>query len=149
MLLIPPRLYLRWTDRAPKCGLKPCSSRAPRSRGTVQSHCSEPHLPRLNSCSALHRGFSFRDRHSRRWIKSGSPVHRLSRTAAVQVEDPGFEPGGSEDPPLGRFGPTFWRYEFAPVPSAESTTISDRVLLTISFSSACSSAGTLNLSSVC
>ena len=40
-------------------------------------------------------------------------------------------------------------YDFEPAPSAESMTISDRVLLTIAFSSACSSAGTLNLSSVC
>src|SRR5438105_1859764 len=39
-------------------------------------------------------------------------------------------------------------YELAPAGSAESTTISDRVLLTIAFSSTCSSAGTLNLSSV-
>ena len=39
-------------------------------------------------------------------------------------------------------------YEFAVATSAEPTTISDRVLLTIAFSSACSLVGTLNLSSV-
>jgi hypothetical protein len=45
--------------------------------------------------------------------------------------------------------PTLRRYEFATAPSAELTTISDRVLSTIALSSACSSTGTLNLSSVC
>jgi hypothetical protein len=40
-------------------------------------------------------------------------------------------------------------YDFEAAPSAESMTISARVLLTIALSWACSSAGTLNLSSVC
>jgi len=40
-------------------------------------------------------------------------------------------------------------YYFEPAMSAESMTISDRVLWTIAFNSACSSAGTANLSSVC
>jgi hypothetical protein len=41
------------------------------------------------------------------------------------------------------------RYEPASARSAESTTISGRVLFTIASSSACSAPGTLNLSSVC
>jgi hypothetical protein len=45
-------------------------------------------------------------------------------------------------------GTTSASYEFVVAPSAEPTTISDRVLLTIAFSLACSLAGTLNLSSV-
>jgi hypothetical protein len=40
-------------------------------------------------------------------------------------------------------------YQLARGKGTESTTISDRVLLTIVFSSACSSVGTANLSSVC
>ena len=40
-------------------------------------------------------------------------------------------------------------YAFTAGKSTESTTISDRVLLTMVLSSACSSAGTANLSSVC
>jgi hypothetical protein len=40
-------------------------------------------------------------------------------------------------------------YELTPGRSTESGTISDRVLLTIVFSSACSSVGTANLSNVC
>ena len=40
-------------------------------------------------------------------------------------------------------------YDFEAAASAESMTISARVLLTIALSWACSSAGTLNLSSVC
>src|SRR3981189_1207625 len=40
-------------------------------------------------------------------------------------------------------------YELTPGKNPESTTISDRVLLTIVFSSACSLVGTANLSSVC
>ena len=40
-------------------------------------------------------------------------------------------------------------YEFVPIASEGLTTMSDRVLLTIAVSSACSSPGTLNLSSVC
>jgi hypothetical protein len=40
-------------------------------------------------------------------------------------------------------------YELALAETTESTTISDRVLLTIVFSSVCSSAGTANFSNVC
>ena len=51
------------------------------------------------------------------------------------------------------FWDDFWRvlsaYEFVPTASDGLMTMSDRVLLTIAFSSACSSPGTLNLSSVC
>ena len=64
MLPIPPSLCFRWTARAPKYGLSPCSISGATVEGAVQSHDSEPHLTRLNSAGALHRGFSFRDTHS-------------------------------------------------------------------------------------
>src|SRR5262249_14244074 len=57
-----------------------------------------------------------------------------------QRVSPAFLPGVSATLPS---------YECALDPSAKLTTISDRVLLTIAFSSACSSVGTLNLSRVC
>ena len=74
------------------------------------------------------------------------PVEALEETLAETIAE-GRRPSGADQ----HCGVTrvLACYELTPGKTAESTTISDRVLLTIVFSSACSLVGTANFSSVC